>query len=486
MSTLSDLKLKGLTLADRRLLEAIYCDFQVDSRAPLSSLNLAGPVLTLLRSIVRQRTGQDPDAWSTMKVQHATMGLKSMAQHTIPIATASAAATTTTSSSSSSSSSSFSSSSTTMPTSAALTKRTFEPTKGIFYFATSRNKYKVMGRTKVMDCLKDSRNGQSDSKSDSTTTTSSSRLDIRLNSHSLPQTVQAARIDLFRSTHPAASMWKGIFQKEDFNTRLQPKAARAARAEPAAATAAAAARRSIPTSQQEEVFTVPRRSPFTLHHRPYGQTVVKVNVDGGNVSDVMMMGQPPQMQPPQKRTRVRLRACDGCPHNAKRRKNGGNACTDCPTLAGMTQQFGAQTRLDRRMEEFHIEDFVVYEDEEEEELANKFHKRSGSVGSVSSNQSNDNCPLLALLDDLEDLVLPDTPASQQQYSMMESGGSSTMMKAMHNIPSSSFSALSSSSYGKKQGEKEAESLQAKDVNHKAHLVGPPRSRPRVPIAYDNL
>jgi len=70
-TNLSDLKLKSLTVQDRRLLEAIYVDFQVDSRASPTSLNLAGPVLTLLRSIVAERTGEDPDTWASAKVQAA-------------------------------------------------------------------------------------------------------------------------------------------------------------------------------------------------------------------------------------------------------------------------------------------------------------------------------------------------------------------------------------------------------------------------------
>ena len=256
---LSDLKLKSLTVQDRRLLEAIYVDFQVDSRASPTSLNLAGPVLTLLRSIVAERTGEDPDSWASAKVRAAECPLLNIP--TPPSSSSSSTKTTTT-----------------------TTKPPFIPTKGVFYFATSRNKYKVMGRTKVMECIKDSVTHQTSSTSSSSKSQTSAP--ARLNSHSLPRSVQAARIELFHNTHPAAPNWEGLFREHDFNHRT--------------------------TNANSRILPIPKRSPFTLHHRPSGATVVKVNVEvERDLTDVDGATH--------KRTRVRLKACDGCPHNAKRR-----------------------------------------------------------------------------------------------------------------------------------------------------------------------
>ena len=165
----SDLKLKGLSIHDRQLLEAIYCDFQVDSRASTKSLNLAGPIMVLLKSIVKQRTGEDAYGWATRKLRAANMGVPSSPPQD-------------TSSSKQSSS------------------PAFQPPTGRYYFATSLNKYKVMGRNKVMECLGHANNNS-----------------VRINSHSVPSRVQAARIALFQSTHPSAPSWKGIFEDCDFN-----------------------------------------------------------------------------------------------------------------------------------------------------------------------------------------------------------------------------------------------------------------------------
>ena len=72
---LSDLKLKALGPSDRELLEALYIDFQVEPSADANALNLAAPVLVLLRSIVRERSGIDPDLWAREKIKKAKMGL---------------------------------------------------------------------------------------------------------------------------------------------------------------------------------------------------------------------------------------------------------------------------------------------------------------------------------------------------------------------------------------------------------------------------
>ena len=107
---MSDLKLKNLTIDDRKILEAIYCDFQVHSSSPTTKLNLAGPVMTLLKSIIRQRTGIDPYDWAQSKLDAANMGIEQSFDNAGSLDTKSAV----------------------------NTKITFKPPKGVYYFATSK------------------------------------------------------------------------------------------------------------------------------------------------------------------------------------------------------------------------------------------------------------------------------------------------------------------------------------------------------------
>ena len=155
----------------------------------------------------------------------------------------------------------------------------------------------------------------------------------------------------------------------------------------------------------------------------------------------------------------------------------------------MTQQFGAMAREHHPnghhhggssnssssssnplpvLSEFHIDDFIVYENVEDDHnnpLNRDGHKRSASAASVGSTGSA--CPLMALLDDLEDLVLPDTlnlEGNIQHHSRINSG----------NLQSSSSSYSSSTSIDVDQYIDQ----KAKDSRSK--------SRSKVSVAYESL
>ena len=181
----SDLKLKGLTLSDRQLLEALYMDLQVEPAADPHTLNLAAPMMILLRSLVHERTGIDPDKWARKKTTQAKVVLESGVERHC---------------------------SRYLPSTRKTNdeKALFQPRSNTFYFASSENRYKAMGRQSIMKSFEACKTGAS----------SASIADVdqfRLNSHSNLSLVHAARIKLFQMTHPAAPSWKSIFRPKDFS-----------------------------------------------------------------------------------------------------------------------------------------------------------------------------------------------------------------------------------------------------------------------------
>lgn len=151
----STLKLKGMTAADRRILDALYSDFQVHHAAPVSEMNLAGPIMCLLRSVVRERTGQDPDQWARTRLENTMQK---------------------------------------------------SPGNGdTFYFASANNGYKLMGRSKIQAALKKRRSRLQTAEEEP-----------HITSHASAAAVQAARVFLFQNTHPAAQEWDSLFVESDF------------------------------------------------------------------------------------------------------------------------------------------------------------------------------------------------------------------------------------------------------------------------------
>lgn len=155
----------------------------------------------------------------------------------------------------------------------------------------------------------------------------------------------------------------------------------------------------------------------------------------------------------------------------------------------MTQQFGAMAREHHPnghhhggsnnsssssssnplpvLSEFHIDDFIVYENVEDDHnnLNRDGHKRSASAASVGSTGSA--CPLMALLDDLEDLVLPDTlnlEGNTQHHSRINSGNLQT----------------SSSSYSSSTSIDDVDQIDQKAKDSRS------KSRSKVSVAYESL
>ena len=179
----------------------------------------------------------------------------------------------------------------------------------------------------------------------------------------------------------------------------------------------------------------------------------------------------------------------------------------------MTTQFGAMTRLNRSgsdesdgssgsvqrqfripmLDSFDIEDFVVFEDgedveENETEGSGKGYSGGGGGNNARrrrnrSESGSNGCPLMALLDDLEDLVLPSDLSTSSNIHM------STMMPSLQ--------ASSSFVYGMDQKNPDRDSstnkkMESTDAGTKVDSGGndaPPqpqhnRLRPRVEVGYE--